>query len=96
LYPGLNPPISVADKTEGAAKKMETEFSRSILVFALLLCSGVVLHLLPAGCKVKSTSQVQSASQLKSAEDFSGESYSYERSLKAAEEAKTRLWAGWI
>jgi hypothetical protein len=70
---------------------METEFSRSILVFALLLCLGVGQCLLPAGCNVKSTGHFESTSQLKSAETSGGSDSSYERALRVAEEAKARI-----
>ena len=71
---------------------MESEFGRSVLVFVRLICLGLGLCLLPAGCKVKSAGEVQDPSQLKSAEaSSSGGSYSYERALRAAEEAKARI-----
>ena len=67
---------------------MESEFERSLFVFVLLLCLGLGLCIFPVGCKVKSASDVQGPSQLKSAEDSGGGSYSYERALRAAEEAE--------
>jgi hypothetical protein len=56
-----------------------------------LLCLGSGLCLLPAGCKVKSAGEVQDPSQLKSTEGSGGGSYSYERALRVAEEAKARI-----
>ncbi len=72
---------------------MESELSRSVFVCVLLLCLGLVLvsFFLPAGCKVKSTGEVQDLSQLTSTEASEDGNSSYERSLQAAEKAKARI-----
>lgn len=70
---------------------MKSKFVRSVLVFVLLLCLGLGLYFFPAGCKVKSTGEVQGPSQLTSAEASEDGESSYERALKAAEEAEARI-----
>jgi len=67
---------------------VESEFERSLVVFVLSLCLGLGLCLFPAGCKVKSASDVQGPSQLKSEEASGIYGSSYERELQAAQEAK--------
>jgi len=68
---------------------VKSECGRSEFLF--LLCVGFWLCLLPAGCQVKSTSEVQDLSRLTSTEASEDEYSSYERSLQAAEEAKARI-----
>ncbi|MHC4086596.1 MAG: hypothetical protein ACYSU3_18260 [Planctomycetota bacterium] len=70
---------------------MESGFERSLFVFVLLLCLGLGLCLLPMGCDVESADHVQGPSRLNSAEASGIGGSSYERALRAAEEAKARI-----
>lgn len=92
LSPGLNPPISVAGKTEDVARRsVMTRRGRSLFVFVLSLCLGLGLCLFPIGCQVKSASEVQGPSQPKSEEASGIGGSSYESALRAAEEANARI-----
>jgi hypothetical protein len=62
-----------------------------MFVFVLLPCLGLGLCLFPVGCKVKSASEVQGPSQLKSREASGIGGSTYETSLQAAEEAKAKI-----
>ena len=62
-----------------------------MLVFVLLICLGLGLCLLPVGCKVESAGEFRELSQTTSTEASEGGDYSYERSLRIAEEAKARI-----
>jgi hypothetical protein len=71
---------------------VESELGGSVLIFVRLICLGLGLCLLPAGCKVESAGEVRDLlSQPTSTEASEGGDYSYERSLRIAEEAKARI-----
>jgi hypothetical protein len=62
-----------------------------VLVFVRLICLGLGLCLLPAGCKDESAGEVQELSKLTLKEASEDEVFSYERALQAAEEVKARI-----